>query len=298
MIFKEDYILNYGRHQTFYLKKNWINKSMNAIAHQGDELFFASVNNYLELGIGKNMFQSLVYWLKATSIMNQNYELTQFGEFILTNDRAVELNFSLNILHYNLVSSREDKDDRNQSFYWFFNEFNEPFFTKEQMLEKLIAWSKVEENKTISENTLKKDVDCIISMYLPKKIEHPEDKNISLLSSLGLIEQDHKIYFKQGINFEKISKSAFLYIIHLLANGNEYIALDDVFEGEDGIGKVFCMSRNEMIELIEILQASNYPIALTRTNGLDTIVIKTNMNAAEYFYMVINNEVKGDVYEV
>jgi hypothetical protein len=97
----------YGRHQSFYIKNNWINKGIKAIVN--DSSIFDNVENYKNLGIGKNMFMALKYWLYALNIANKDYSLTTFGTYLLKNDLSCNSSFSLNLLHYYLSTKRTCK---------------------------------------------------------------------------------------------------------------------------------------------------------------------------------------------
>jgi hypothetical protein len=74
----------YARHQSFFVKENWINKGIKAVIENPS--IFSDLSNYKELGIGKNMFISLKYWLEALNVISfskESAELTNFGQFIL-----------------------------------------------------------------------------------------------------------------------------------------------------------------------------------------------------------------------
>ena len=51
--------VSFGRNETFYLKYNWIYKSLSALEENKE--FFAVPNSYLDLGVGKNMLVSIKY---------------------------------------------------------------------------------------------------------------------------------------------------------------------------------------------------------------------------------------------
>lgn len=257
----------YGRHQSFYIRSNWISKGIKLANENPDVL----LNNlFLKAGLGKNMLSSLNFWLVATGLVDKNnYTLKKVGELIYKYDSSAKKNLTKNIIHYNLCSTLGNLD----SFYWFFNVCNEIYFTKESILEQLITWDALTFPRQTSDKTLKRDIDCLISTYTIDKPSHPEDKNYSYLGDLGLISSDGDIYYKKKINENKLSLDAFFYFILLKYEENPSLLIDDLIYKEGSIGRIFNISRADLIEIIERL-SSKYKISVETTNNLDYVSVK------------------------
>lgn len=267
---KENTIMSYGKHQSFYLKENWITKGFKAI--NSHPCLLLNADGYLNLGIGKNMHQALKFWVEATYLAikkDQTYNLTNIGQSINDNDFGCISNTSKILLHYFLVNKDfVIKDDNADTFIWFFNDFNERVFTKEYLSSFLIKFNQ----GVTSPNTLKRDIDCLLATYVAKERVSPEDRNISLFSSLGLIQKkDKDVYIKTPIKKNDISLSAFYYIFLLQKEQGFIMTLEAEIEKQGGLGKSFNLGRMDLIEIIELMKQNGLEIELTRTNNLDTI---------------------------
>lgn len=272
----------YGRHQSFFLKNNWINKGIKAI--QGDHLIFSSIENYKNLGIGKNMFMALKYWLQALNIVDLNFVLTNFGTYILNNDLSCNDNFTLNLLHYFLVLNQPINNvEVSDTFYYVFNRYDFKSFSKEELLDSLINYDH-DNGKNTSVKTLSRDIDCLIQTYTKLDKSHPEDLNFSVLAKLKLFKKQKEYLTRVPLSFEMISKDAMYYVILRMSENKGYrsLTVDEIENEELSLGRIFHLTRTDIINLIEEMIADGYPLVITRTNNLDTILINDEVTAQEY----------------
>lgn len=272
----------YGRHQSFYIKNNWINKGIKAI--KGDPTVFSSIENFKNLGIGKNMFMALKYWLQALNIVNVNFELTDFGNYILNYDLSCNDNFTLNLLHYFLVLNEPVNDvEISDTFYYAFNKYDFKSFSKEELLDSLINYDH-DNGKNTSVKTLSRDIDCLIQTYTKLDKSHPEDLNFSVLAKLKLFKKQKEYLTRVPLSFEMISKDAMYYVILRMSENKGYrsLTVDEIENEELSLGRVFHLTRTDIINLIEEMIADGYPLVITRTNNLDTILINDEVTAQEY----------------
>lgn len=63
--------MGFSQHQSFYIRYKWITKALKSI-ELDEGKFFNDNNNYLKLGIGKNMFTSMKYWVFATKLAEKS----------------------------------------------------------------------------------------------------------------------------------------------------------------------------------------------------------------------------------
>ena len=281
--------MSFGRHQSFYLKKHWINKGIKALSMNSDSIF-VNKDGFKYLGIGKNMQQSLRYWVEATNIMShysksKSHELTHFGRLIEKYDSGCINEFSLALVHYFLINSKENDEPFSHSFYWFFLENKDTFITKDKMKELLKGYS-----PSTADNTINKDIDCLFQTYTNYEKKHPEDKNVSLLADLQLLKKDKQFYYKTSLKTSNNTAAAFYYTLYENRN-NISLTVDNI---SDSIGSIFNLNRSQIIELIEMLIDMKYPIKLTRTNNLDTVMLEdvgeNNDVLTKLFDEVFNNE--------
>lgn len=282
----------YGKHQSFYLKNNWINKGLKAINE--DPKLFSNSDNFLAIGIGKNMFSALKYWLEALNLIktsnNNDYKLTDFGEFVFSNDLSTESYFTLNLMHYYLTLNKPlNGVESSTGFYWFFNLDTNKIFKKQDILNDLVIWDTINFKRNTSEKTLEKELDCLFLLYTKSHKAHPEDKNTSPLADLELIKKDNEVYRKNPIIRKKLSKEVFLYALLMMIENNsdnKYIDLNSAMNNEMSPGKVFNLDRVDFVEVIEEMINDGYPLQIVRTNNLDTISISADFTAEDYINSV------------
>jgi len=282
--------MSYGRHQSFFLKKHWINKGIKAL-HNYDEGVLVNKEKYKELGIGKNMHQALRYWMEAVNVAEYNREdrthhLTRFGELIEKYDPSCFSYFTLAMVQFFLTKDYEDFNRKSHTFHWFFNKYEDSYITKERFLDELQDYS----NNTVSPNTLNRDIDCLFQTYTKGEKSHPEDKNVSLLADLDLLRKEKNTYRKSSPIINEEIAQAFYYVI------NEYkeeidLTVESVTEN---VGCMYNLSRTQVIEIIELLHELGYPIEITRTHNLDTIEVNDSRSQEEIlddlFGRVFNHE--------
>ncbi len=273
--------MSYGKHQSFYIKKGWITKGIRAVL-ENPNVFF-SRDGFLELGIGRNMQQSLKFWLETCNILgrtaNRTHELTPFGELINQYDLGGNKNLTKNLVHYfityeNIENNNEniqiiDKDDYASTFSWFFSKYRERFIDKGHAQSKIVEFT---EGK-VSENTLSRDIECLINMYSRYESDNPEDKNVSFLGDLGLIRKNSDdIFVRVRIKESKISLHA-MYFILLINQHGGHLSLSNIINAENNIGKCFNLNRTEILSVIDKMISIGLDLSITRTAGLDTVRI-------------------------
>lgn len=82
---------SFGRHETFSLRYAWLTKGFQAFMKKkaifsSDEATEATEAT-IELGVGKNMVNAIKYWLRASSMLQENsegLEATDLGKAIFS----------------------------------------------------------------------------------------------------------------------------------------------------------------------------------------------------------------------
>ena len=109
---------SFGRNETFNLRYSWLNKGLKELK-QNKSLFLLE-EAPLILGVGKNMVNSIKYWLNAYQIVDfssgEPFQ-TKFGKIIEKNDPYLEDIKSLWLLHWKLCTN----PNQATFYYWFFN---------------------------------------------------------------------------------------------------------------------------------------------------------------------------------
>ena len=167
---------SFSGHETFSFRFAWLKKGYDALLE--DYNVFSRDEAVAILGVGKNMVRSIKHWGYATGIFQdsdkgesrlQSVEPTELGHKIFSEsglDPYLENPNTLWLLHWKLVSN----PDSSTSWYWVFNEWNKHNFSEKVVLSDLTDWvRKVGHNRVPSENTLKRDLNCLIRTYIPAR---------------------------------------------------------------------------------------------------------------------------------
>lgn len=268
--------MGFAQHQSFYLRDGWLRKGMSEVKE--NETFFHNPEAYERIGLGKNMVQSLRYWMQACGVgyEKENKErkrvmnLTKFGKLLNEYDPFLELSESISILHYYIVKDKT----RASTWYWFFQSYKEQVFSKEQLIEDLTGWVAASFAKSTALTSLKKDIDCLLRMYTLKDESHdPEEIIESPMSRLNLLSQTGEVYQREKGSHQLIGLPALYYVLLDYCREKEQyeISLEEIMTSPLW-GNIFQFERSESIEVLEKLSVhEKYPIRFTRTNELNII---------------------------
>jgi len=187
----------FSGHETFPLRYGWLKKSINHLNNNGK---FQTSNDehtrkaIVELGVGKNMVNSIRYWGEAARVIsyeqknsNTEHSVTRIGRFLFGDNESsgvdpyLENIGSIWLIHFLLNFNQEYLT----AYRFFFNFSNVQSFEKKKLLEDFIDDAI---HLTKSENgnvgTLKKDLDCFLNTYAKKR------KAISI-GKQALVDEDH-----------------------------------------------------------------------------------------------------------
>lgn len=272
--------MKFGHHQSFYLRMNWLSKAIKMT--QEDERFFFEEFAFEKIGLGKNMVKSLRYWVVATTVMEEAkneerqsiHRLTPIGRLIAEYDRFVRLPMTAAVLHTLLASNKEAAP----TWYWFFNEYNHRSTSNEELLSALINWSSTQLNRSVSPNTLKRDLDCLKQMYTVSvgHNDDPEDVVASPLSGLGMLLESKEYFVKHFPEDRPFELDALYFALlrYCEINQVDSVTLEELLVKPLLWGKLFHLSSNRILEAMELLQAGvDYPVRLIRTNQLNVLNI-------------------------
>lgn len=263
--------MGYGQHQSFYLRINWLRK---ALKHLQEGKAFNKDEAPEQLGLGKNMVQSLRYWVEATEVVRlekSTLHISEFGYLLNTYDRFIELRDTAGIIHFHLTNEKEPST----TWYWYFNHCSRKVATKEELLADLVSWIAQNDVKKPSESSLRRDIDCLVRLYCNKdRPDDPEEVIQSPLSILGLVSEEKKNVLKRFPRYTDIGIGALLYTLlsYKETHGISVLSVEEIEKKECLWGKVYHLQRNEIIKALEELTVHPYhKIRFDRTNRLDTI---------------------------
>lgn len=301
--------MKFRAHETFFIRKGWLHKGIKNVI-QNNRVFNDKENKPTDvLGIGSNMVKSLRYWLQAVGLTeeriegnNRYQELTTLGNMIWENDKYMEEDGTLWILHYKLSSNKELAT----AWYWFFNEFNMKEFTKDDFVDAIDGYIRFDqESSEVATGSLEDDFNCIINTYISKRKISPEkdspENNIDCpfgdLDLLDISDKKRKVFRKTSTKKDSINPLVILSVIldqlSIQENNNEIkeVKISDLLNAPCNIGRTFNMDLNLLDYYIDKLQEMNY-LRVVRTAGLDVIRVNTEMDfygALNKYYKEINS---------
>jgi Protein of unknown function (DUF4007) len=271
--------MGYGQHQSFYLRDRWLPKAIKEISN--DERFFYDKQAFEKIGLGKNMVQSLRYWAVATNVVGEEFSkerqkshyITDFGKMLNKFDKSIQLNDSASLIHYFLTRQKEPST----VFYWFFNEFTQNVTSKEELINQFEEWVEHNENKAVSLNSLKKDIDCLIKLYTAgQNSVDPEEVIQSPLSKINLLKEKKNIIMKYSPTFEEVGLVALMFVLLDYCSSKEIdsLTVDQIYEAKGLWGKTFNLNRVQIVSALEQLSYEKHNgIKFVRTNQLDTVQV-------------------------
>lgn len=202
----EQHKLQFAGHETFPLRYGWLNKAYDQIisiinsGRSDTNSIFIDESAISLFGVGKNMVVSIRHWALATEILRPSeagsayLEPTPLGQILLCEcDPYLEHPGSLWLLHWHLAS----KPGRATTWYWAFNELNEPTVDRDLLFDRLarriasLRESGRMKESRITHTTIKRDIECFVRTYqarpLTGRAVH-EDNLESPLSELALLQ--------------------------------------------------------------------------------------------------------------
>jgi len=292
--------MRFRAHDTFFIRKGWLNKGMRNVQHEPGVFIGAGGNPMDVLGIGANRVKALRYWLQAVGLTvepqagKRTQQLTPLGESIFANDPYTEELGTLWSLHYKLATNQANAT----AWYFFFNEFRPMEFTRDDFVLQLKNHICMQ-GEEVSDRSLEDDFNCIINTYVPRIKSNPKkvqpESNIDCpLGELGLIDianKKQRIYKKSTPKRDSIHPLILLGVILDQAEGNKEIRISALQNDLCNVGKVFNLDIISLTHLLTRIEHMGL-IKVIRTAGLDVIRIETGMkflDCVDAYYASINN---------
>ena len=254
--------MRFGAHQTFHLRGSWLHKGLMAINKDPEILSKATAGE--KLGMGKNMVESLRYWLEATQLAvkeDSALYMTELADTIFENDPYLELDGTIQLIHYMLATN----EDSATVWHWFFNKFSATEFEADSLSIYLQSYISSNTDRKIKDTTLHKDIKCLLRMYRSEAYDQkydPETNNPSPFSRFKWIEKKDNRYVKRELNSTEIDPLLFTYTLYLFWTDKllevQSIDIDDIANKENSPGLVFGLSVDQCVQQIEFINRT-YP---------------------------------------
>ncbi len=269
----------FGRHESFPLRFGWITKGLDALAD--DPKIFTREDATVVLGVGKNMVNSIRYWLQATRVATRDpktniLEPTPIARIVFGDDGDpyLEDEGTIWLLHWLLATNPGTAT----AIYWFFNHFHKPAFTSAEVATALTDFAKRELSSRAAATTLKGDAQLVLRMYSRTTANSRltlEDALDSPLAMLDLQERlDTRNWRAVPMDRAEIPLDIFAFAIAQLFEHSEagQLAITDLMYSDNehcAPGAVFRLTEEGLIGKLEAL-CDAYPqvLRLDRTAGV------------------------------
>ena len=252
--------MKFGGHQTFFIRDGWLYKALTMLIEDQDREMKFLTHEYSAdyLGVGKNMAMAIRHWLIATGLAIRNeekyYEPTKLAKIIYENDKYFVNLGTWWVLHTNLVHSKENSFGWN----WFFNDFNFERFDRSMCRDLLMRTLSLSKGRVPSENTVDRDLICMLSSYsryIPSTEKDPEEAIESPFRELNLMNyyRDSAMY-KINKGRKDVNIYIFMYVISLLLFDETKSIVDitfyDLVNLKNGPSKIFQFDNESLFELL------------------------------------------------
>lgn len=251
----------FSGHQTFAFRHGWLEKGY---AHTKASKSFKSESAIVDLGVGKNMVESIKYWCEMTDLICDETP-SALGKALLDEkngwDPYLEDNASLWLIHWLLMSNPDIMTAGNI----LFSQIHKPEFSKRDLIEIIAIIQEQLGQKPASSNIINRDIDCYLRLYAkPKGIEAKKtDPSFECpLQDLGLIHPmiDAEMYRfnigpKPSLPPEIIGYAVWDYLRR--RNNRPSMRLQECLYQEFSPGQVFMLDENTLIEAINTLGQSS-----------------------------------------
>lgn len=249
--------MQFGGHETFPLREGWLHKGLEVLTQ--DPRAFEDDHVSDRLGVGRNMAKSILHWLVACGLAQVGAletKLTPLGEGVWKNDRYFLSATTWWLMHIELATNRESA----YSWWWFFNNFHAERFEKPTCVEALRRHLSFEKRRAPKDETLLRDVGCMLACYsrpVPAWREDPEDSKHSPLIELGLMDHHRESgQYRVHRGTKRVSHAVLAYAITRAFDRSARevptsVLLHDLARMESGPARTLCFSAEALFQTIE-----------------------------------------------
>ena len=247
----------FSGHESFYCKSLWLKKGYDFLSQK---YIFSASDAVVELGVGKNMVNSIRYWMKSFGLTIDD-KLTVIANYLFNSnngrDKYAEDLTTLWLLHYLLISTNV-ASIYNLLFLSFQREKRE--FDKEQLLQFIKRKCDVPEQKNVfNENTVNKDIRVMLQNYvMPTDLKSLEDFSALLINLNILRMNEDKKYIFNTKNKNEVPANVVMFALIDMKGSDKTVSFDMLLD----ISLLFCMPITELISIIKKLEI-DFPNVIT-----------------------------------
>jgi Protein of unknown function (DUF4007) len=287
----------FARHETFHPRYGWLKKGFDAA--KADPTVFLNKDATTVLGVGKNMVRAIRYWCVAYKVLTEvpskenprlnNVVPTTYGAQLLDDDGwdpYLEDPGSLWLLHWMLLRS----PCRAPAWWAIFNSSHSPEFSDEALLEELRRFCDEQEWGDVVDNSLDKDVRCLLRMYgsVTRGRDLPEDSVDSPFAELGLIRPVPGVAREWRINTgvkrdlpDDVVVYACLDYAEILGSDSRVFGVAGLARNDGSPGRAFALTEAALGDALSRYAESEGLIELTHAAGNRQLVVPSGLEVVK-----------------
>lgn len=275
----------FSGHESFPCKSMWLKKGYDYLIHHNR---FSDPDAVVKLGVGKNMVQSIRFWLRAFALSSDD-EVTTIARYLFDSsegkDPYAEDNVTLWILHYLLVIT-----DISSIYHLVFVDLQreKKEFDKEQLLSFIRRKCNVPEQRNIfNENTVKKDIRVLLQNYLSPVDSKINEEYANLLLGLGLLRENEGKYSFNEISTRQVNSIIILFALVHIAGEDKTVSFDKLQE----LSFIFCIPIASFLMIVRALSEQySDEISYTDNSGIRNVQFLKKINIFEVLNRYYNND--------
>ncbi len=308
LLFEENFRPQFSGHETFPLRYGWLKKVFDAVyqleieGHKdATKDLFLSDDAIARFGVGKNMVASMRHWAAASNIIaedkDNNIVTTDFAKLLLSQeglDPWMESASSIWAIHWNLATC-----SYKATYIWLFSHYNNNQFDRGTLVQHLSNLCEDRSWKTTSVATLRRDVECLVRMYVSKPSktnDFTEDQIESPLTELGLIQSINKndiFQIKRGYQ-PSLGKGVFLYALIdfwiRYTSSARTLSIETATYEPCSPGRVFCLDEDAVAGRLYSIEQDSYGLlSWSETAGLRQIIANKQLTIEDAFSFLITD---------
>jgi hypothetical protein len=281
--------LQFSGHDSFVCKHLWLKKGYDYLLENKN---FSSESAVVDLGVGKNMVNSISYWLKSFGLVDEKGKPNELAQYLFGKrsgaDPFIENLGTIWLLHYKLIET-----NKASIYSLVFNLFRKgrSEFTKEQLLTFIKRLLDAERLKGFNANTVNTDIGVFFRSYLKpyykeSKIDIEEDFS-SLLIDLDLISA-HKAENAEGklVDWYKIENKPQVdlpaeVVLYSIIDNPVYgksISFKDLMTGYNSPGMLFALSEEGLLSKIASITGLYKSITFVESAGVRELQFRRSIN--------------------
>ena len=276
---------SFSGHESFPCKSMWLKKGYDYLVGHNK---FTDPDAVVKLGVGKNMFQSIRFWLRAFGLLDDD-KVTEIAHYLFDDregkDPYIEDNATLWILHYLLVVTAVSSIYR-LVFVELQRERKE--FDKDQVLSFIKRKCYVLEQKNVfNENTVKKDIRVFLQNYLAPTSPKGNEEYANILLELSLLRENERKYSFNEVSIEQVNPLIVLFALVHIAGKDKTVSFDKLQE----LSLIFCIPISSFLMVVRSL-SEQYPkeVSYTDNSGIRNVQFLQELNILEVLNRYYDND--------